>query len=347
MNRAIEEARKGTGLTYRNPLVGAVIVKNDQILAVGHHVGFGHAHAEVDAYQHVEHPEEVVDSTMYVTLEPCSHYGKTPPCAEQIVTWGVREVYVAQQDPNPLVSGRGIEYLCAHGVTVHVGLASDDACALNPAYNFFYKHRRPLVTVKVAQSLDGKIALRDDTRTYLTNSRANADVDQLRVGQQAILIGSDTALEDDPQLLVNQSVAYPPIRIVLDRRGRLQATARLHETQTAPLWVFTQNHKVQTNFTAENERVFVGEWTISGVMEALAKAGVQSLLVEGGSMIQAAFLQAGFVDRLVIYQVAELFGGNALPAFRQPQSGGRYAFHEISSELIGNARKSVFERAVD
>ncbi|GEK29145.1 hypothetical protein LSI01_14560 [Furfurilactobacillus siliginis] len=137
MNRAIAEAHKGSGLTYRNPQVGAVIVKNDRILAVGHHVGFGHAHAEVDAYKHVEHPEEVVGSTMYVTLEPCSHYGKTPPCAAQIVTWGVHEVYVAQQDPNPLVSGRGIAYLRAHGVTVHVGLETEAAQALNAAYNFF------------------------------------------------------------------------------------------------------------------------------------------------------------------------------------------------------------------
>ncbi|WP_186808488.1 RibD family protein [Furfurilactobacillus siliginis] len=203
------------------------------------------------------------------------------------------------------------------------------------------------MTVKVAQSLDGKIALREGMRTYLTDGLANADVDQVRAGQQAILVGSETALADDPQLLVKQAVMYPPIRIVLDRRGRLQTSSRLHEQHGAPLWIFTENAQLKTRFTAANERIFVGKWTIQTVIEVLAKAGVQSLLVEGGSTIQAAFLQAGLVDQLIIYQVAELFGGNSLPAFAQMQSGERYAFHELSTEIIGNARKSVFERVVN
>ncbi|HAT54521.1 MAG TPA: bifunctional diaminohydroxyphosphoribosylaminopyrimidine deaminase/5-amino-6-(5-phosphoribosylamino)uracil reductase RibD [Lactobacillus sp.] len=206
MTQAIAAARLGTGLTYRNPLVGAVIVKNDHVLAVGHHVGFGHAHAEVDAYQHVAHPEDVIDSTMYVTLEPCSHYGKTPPCAHQIVKWGVKEVFVAQQDPNPIVGGKGIAYLRDHGVQVHVGMMAHAARQLNRAYNFYYERQRPLITVKVAQSLDGKLSLNDGKRTYLTDATANADVDALRGTQQAILVGSQTVLDDDPQLVVKHQL---------------------------------------------------------------------------------------------------------------------------------------------
>lgn len=350
MAQAIAAARLGAGLTYRNPLVGAVIVKNDRVLAVGHHVGFGHAHAEVDAYQHVTHPEDVIGSTMYVTLEPCSHYGKTPPCAHQLVRWGVKEVYVAQQDPNPLVGGKGIAYLREHGVQIHVGLMETVARQLNRAYNFYYEYQRPLVTVKVAQSLDGKLSLNDGKRTYLTDMVANADVDHLRATQQAILIGSQTAIDDDPRLLVKGRVAYPPVRVLLDRRNRVSHTSRLWQTNEAPLWHFVTGKEstkgIEDNIEGKDtRRTFkTSEWSIDKVIQTLSDQGVQSVLVEGGAHIHDAFLRAGLVDQLIIYQVPEIFGGQSLASFTSSADSMRTRFTPVTIESCGNATKMTFIR---
>lgn len=350
MAQAIAAARLGTGLTYRNPLVGAVIVNNDRVLAVGHHVGFGHAHAEVDAYQHVTHPEDVIGSTMYVTLEPCSHYGKTPPCAQQLVKWGVKEVFVAQQDPNPLVGGKGIAYLRDHGVQVHIGLMEVAARQLNRAYNFYYEHQRPLVTVKVAQSLDGKLSLNDGKRTYLTDTVANADVDHLRASQQAILIGSQTAIDDDPRLLVKEKVAYPPVRVLLDRRNRVSHESRLWQKNKTPLWHFVTGKESTKGIEDDIEgkdtrRTFIApEWSIGKVIQTLSDKGIQSVLVEGGTHIQDAFLRAGLVDQLIIYQVPEIFGGQALASFTSSANSMRTRFTPVTIEKCGNATKMTFIR---
>ncbi|PWG00339.1 bifunctional diaminohydroxyphosphoribosylaminopyrimidine deaminase/5-amino-6-(5-phosphoribosylamino)uracil reductase RibD [Levilactobacillus bambusae] len=344
MRLALHEAQRGRGLTYRNPLVGAVLVKDDQVLGAGHHVHFGQSHAEVDAFNQVQHPEDVKNSTLYVTLEPCCHTGKTPPCAHQIVDWGVKEVVVAQMDPNPLVKGQGISYLEAHGVTVKMGVLSTEAEQLNETYNFYYRHKRPLVTVKTAQSLDGKIALPYAARTYLTDAEANVMIDDDRAEQQAILVGSQTVLDDDPQLLVRQPLEYAPVRVILDRRGRLVPPLRLLKCDV-PIWLFTTNCHVAERFSAYPQvRIFVAKrWPVAAVVQQLGQLGIQSLMVEGGAHIQNAFLAADLVDQLLIYQVFEVFGRLSLPAFTGPEDR-RQKFSPRNIMQVGNALRILAGR---
>lgn len=345
MALALQEAQKGRYLTYRNPMVGAVFVKNNQLLAVGHHIGFGHEHAEVNAYHHVQNPEEVQDATLYVTLEPCAHQGKTPPCCRQIAAWGVKTVYVAQVDPHEVVAGKGIAYLRAHGVTVHIGQHAQEAEALNRHYNFFYRqHETPYVTLKAAVSLDGKVS-QVGQRTRLTDTAASADVQRVRADYQAILVGSETALIDDPQLTVRwRQMDYPPIRIILDRRGRVVPTLKLATDSVAPTWLFTCAAQQVQRFAQTAVKVFYrANWTLPQVLQVLGENGVQSVLVEGGAHIHGAFLAADQWQELVTYQVLKTLGGQGQSGFvGAPAPTTTMAL--VQSQVIGNAVKIVARR---
>lgn len=311
MARAFEEARKGAGNTWTNPLVGAVIVKNGRILATGYHHHFGQMHAEVNALSHLNHIADARGATMYVTLEPCSHYGKTPPCARKLVDVGIKKVVIGQQDPNPLVSGKGIAILKQGGIDVEV---HEETGGINQAYNFFYMHHRPLITVKYAMSLDGKVNSVMGRRTILTGKAAYRDSQNLRAAHQAILIGQKTFLIDDPALTVRtQHVSFPPIRIILvDDADSVDQNARLFQTE-APVWLLSRqpSHREWPAFV----RVFeAAEWAPEAIVKLLAEHSVQSVMVEGGSHVHACFVAAGLVDRIIIYLAPQMLGGHGLPA---------------------------------
>ncbi|GEO69670.1 bifunctional diaminohydroxyphosphoribosylaminopyrimidine deaminase/5-amino-6-(5-phosphoribosylamino)uracil reductase RibD [Levilactobacillus acidifarinae] len=317
LDLAVAQARRGTGQTWTNPLVGAVLVKDGQILAKGYHHRFGQDHAEVNALKQLADERQARGTTLYVTLEPCSHYGKTPPCARKLVTVGVTRVVIGQRDPNPLVSGKGIAILRAAGIAVTV---LETTKALNPAYNFFYHHHRPLVTLKMAVSVDGKLNATTGQRTELTGPEANHDSQRLRATQQAILIGERTLTVDQPALTVRETtVAVPPRRVVVvNAADKLDRDNRLFQTPE-PVWLLSRQPSHQP-WPASVTVVAGRPWTPDQIVQYLAEQGLQSLLVEGGSHLHAQFVAAGVVDRVVTYVAPLLLGGQALPAVLGPAS---------------------------
>ncbi|GAF41750.1 diaminohydroxyphosphoribosylaminopyrimidine deaminase 5-amino-6-(5-phosphoribosylamino)uracil reductase [Agrilactobacillus composti DSM 18527 = JCM 14202] len=311
MALAYQQAAKGQGLTWTNPCVGAILVKQGHLLAMGYHHSFGQPHAEVDALQHLADPKAAKGATMYVTLEPCSHFGKTPPCAKKLVAVGIKRVVIGQQDPNPLVSGKGIAILKAAGIQVTVLQYPDQ---LNTTYHFFYRHQRPLITLKYAMSLDGKINGAPNQRTILTGQAAYQDSQQLRAAHQAILIGENTLTVDNPALTVRHvKTAHPPIRIILVRQAdTLSHDLQLFQTKI-PIWLLASQPSRQD--WPDHVSVFQDDhWTPQAIMAFLYRQGVQSLLVEGGSQIQAAFTAANLNDCLVVYLAPLMLGGGGLPA---------------------------------
>lgn len=307
---AVAAAKQGTD-TWTNPQVGAVIVKEHQVLAVGYHHQFGQRHAEIDALAQLDNVSQAKGATMYVTLEPCSHYGKTPPCAKRLAEVGIAEVVIGQLDPNPIVSGKGVAILKAHGIKVAV---LGDSQGLNVAYNFFYQHDRPLVTLKYAMSLDGKINGAEKKRTMLTQADAQQDAQELRSQQQVVLVGEHTLSIDNPRLTVRTSaMVFPPIRAALVHHvDQVDPQSHLFD-ESAPTWFFSETAATQS--LPKNVQVFVRpHWTPADVVQHLANEGIQSLLVEGGSRLQAAFIAAGLVDNVVVYISPMMLGGTGLPA---------------------------------
>ena len=213
MNLALLEANRGAKYTHTNPLVGAIIVKDNEIIARGSHLRFGCEHAEKNAISTCKTPEKLFNSTLYVTLEPCNHKGKQPPCTDAIVEMGISKVVVAQLDPNPIVSGKGIKYLQDNGIEVITGVLEKEAYNLNYAYNLFHSEKRPFVVLKQATSLDGKLAFTDE-RTQITGKEVYNFVRNERDNYQAILVGAKTMLIDNPKLTGANTSIFPPKRII-------------------------------------------------------------------------------------------------------------------------------------
>ncbi|WP_412990281.1 bifunctional diaminohydroxyphosphoribosylaminopyrimidine deaminase/5-amino-6-(5-phosphoribosylamino)uracil reductase RibD [Pediococcus siamensis] len=317
MKLAFQEAKKARGSTWTNPLVGALIVKENQILSRGYHHLFGGDHAEVEAFKGLVNPNQAEGATMYVTLEPCSHYGKTPPCALKITKMGIHRVVIGQKDPNPLVCGKGIQILKEAGIQVTVlGVTAK----MNEKYNFFYQQKRPFITLKYAMTLDGKINFEHGRRSLVSNHAAYLDSQKLRAAQQAILIGENTLMIDNPHLTIRtQKLAFEPIRILLVKDvDKLDPNLKIFTTNS-PIWILSRH--VSKRKWLPNILVFTDKnWAVTKILEFLTLHGIQSLLVEGGSHVQAAFVRKQLVDELVVYMAPKLFGGTALPAIRGVES---------------------------
>ncbi|MDD5492289.1 MAG: bifunctional diaminohydroxyphosphoribosylaminopyrimidine deaminase/5-amino-6-(5-phosphoribosylamino)uracil reductase RibD, partial [bacterium] len=220
MKLALQLAEKGKGKVFPNPMVGAVLVKNGKIISQGYHRYFGGAHAEVEAINNATQP--VAGADLYVALEPCAHYGKTPPCTEAIIKAGIKNVYIAMLDPNPLVAGKGIKKLRQHHIPVIAGITTEKAALLNREYIHYIKHKRPYVIMKWAMSLDGKIATRTGDSKWISNEQARKYAHSLRANVEAIIIGINTVLKDDPSLTVRGITgAKNPVRIILDHHLRI------------------------------------------------------------------------------------------------------------------------------
>ena len=340
MRLAIKQARLADWSTWQNPRVGAVVVKNSRVLATGHTHAFGGVHAERDAISKLS-PEQLFDSTLYVTLEPCNHYGKQPPCADLIVASKISRVVIAEADPHALVTGKGIRKMRDHGITVVTGVLADEAAAVNPHYNYYFHHQRPWITVKQALSLDGKVASAPGTRTTITNRLVYERVHQERAWFHGIVIGSQTAIVDDPLLTTTARTDFPPVRIVLDRRGRLgqHRELQLLHDQSAPTWVFTANPALGAQLAATSATVIcLAQPTIAGVVKECGRRGLQSLYVEGGPTIHRAFFESGLVNELLTYLSPQLIGQQGVAGF---QPGRPVQPRDVGIEEVGDNLRST------
>ena len=302
MRRALEQARRGLGRTTPNPIVGACVVTDEGVVVGdGAHERAGEPHAEVHAL--IEAGERARGATLYCTLEPCSHTGRTGPCTERIIAAGIKRVVAAMEDPFPLVSGRGFAALRAHGIEVHEGLEREAALRLNQPFLTAIREGRPFVIVKAAASIDGRIARAPGMRTPLTSAAANRRVQYLRAQVDAVAIGSETLLADDPLLTVRDVYRERPLtRIIFDRRRRTPPTARIFSTG------------------ADGPVLVVGSpgEDLRSILRQLGREGIQSVLLEGGAQIHAAAWDEDVVDYVQLYVTPAVLGPEGVPLF-----GGR------------------------
>lgn len=320
MRRTLREARRGLGRTSPNPAVGAVIVSpTGQILARGWHRAAGRPHAEVEALRALADPALARGATLYVTLEPCSTHGRTPPCTDAIRRAGIARVVVGATDPNPQHAGRGLDVLRAAGVVVHAGVLADECAALNRPFNRWIVTRRPWVIAKAALSLDGHLAPPAGEGQWLTGPAARAHAHrELRARVDAILVGAGTVRADDPALTVRgvRGAVRQPSRVVLTRSGNLPAGARL----------FTDEHRERT--------LVLRDLSPSAVLENLGQRQVTSLLIEGGAETLAAFFDAGLVDEIRFY-LAPILTGDGPPALRltKPVELSRPSYRQLGPDV--------------
>ncbi len=323
MRRALALAQGGRCTAAPNPLVGCVLVRDGAVVGEGFHRRAGEGHAEVNAL--LEAGPRAGGATAYVTLEPCAHHGRTPPCAEALVSAGVARVVAAMQDPNPQVAGQGLARLRDAGIDVECGLLAEEAAALNPGFIKRMTTGRPYARVKMAQSLDGRSALADGASRWITGPAARADVQRWRAGSQAIVTGIGTVLADDPRLTVRlPDVASQPLRVVLDSRLATPPTARLLHGPGDTLVATCQVDAPQAAALAAAGAQIVtlpaaaGGVDLGALLDELARRQCNEVLVEAGPRLAGAFLAAGLVDELIVYIAPHLLGHDARPVFELP-----------------------------
>ncbi|MEK7156458.1 MAG: bifunctional diaminohydroxyphosphoribosylaminopyrimidine deaminase/5-amino-6-(5-phosphoribosylamino)uracil reductase RibD [Patescibacteria group bacterium] len=312
MREAFRLARKGKGCTSPNPLVGAVAVKGGVVVARGYHTRSGAPHAEIEALR--AGGDNLRGSTLYVNLEPCSHHGKTPPCADALLKAGIRHVVCATSDPNPKVHGEGIRRLRRHGVRVTVGALASEARRLNEAFFAFHEQKRPFVTIKFAASLDGKIATKTGDSKWITGEKARAYARRLRGESQAVLVGVGTVLADDPHLGVREKGKKDPLRIILDSRLRIPQGARVLRDGNV-LVVTTRRASAVKKRMLVKKGIELVEMEngidVRALMRELYKREIISVLVEGGGSVLGSFLDARCVDKVYAFHAPLLIGGES------------------------------------
>jgi diaminohydroxyphosphoribosylaminopyrimidine deaminase / 5-amino-6-(5-phosphoribosylamino)uracil reductase len=318
MRRALELAERGRGLTSPNPLVGAVVVRDGRVVGEGFHQRAGGPHAEIEALAAAG--DAARGATLYVTLEPCAHQGRTPPCAPAVLCGGLARVVAAMKDPNPVVVGGGAEFLRAAGVRVEVGLLAEEAERQNRPWVTAVRERRPHVTLKAAATLDGKLADVHGASRWITGEPARRRAHKLRAESDAIVVGVTTALRDDPALTVRLSEPWPrePYRVVLDSWARLDGTARLIHAATPARALIAVGEQAPPARVAALEaagatvvrcRTRGGRVDPVSLLARLFELEVRALLVEGGAETHAAFVEAGVVDRVALFVAPLLLGG--------------------------------------
>jgi len=316
MRRALVLARRGWGRTAPNPMVGAVIVRDERIVAEGWHAEYGGPHAEVVALERAG--DQARGSTVYVTLEPCAHTGKTPPCADALVRAGVARVVCATHDPNAVAAG-GARKLEAAGIEVAFGLEESDALELNAPFFHALTSTRPFVTLKLATSIDGAIADATGRSRWLTGSAARRYVHRLRAGHDAIAVGAGTAMTDDPSLTVRSGrrPRVAPTRVVLDRRARLPLTSSLVKTarDVPTIVIVADETSSQAQSLADAGVRLIQATALEEALRALRSLDIRSVLVEGGAELAGALLTHALVDRMIIFQAPVMLGAGAQSAF--------------------------------
>lgn len=331
MQRAIELAKKGRLTTSPNPNVGCVIVKSNHVVGEGFHLKAGLAHAEINALKMAQ--AEAVNATCYVTLEPCSHYGRTPPCAIALVKAGVKRVVIAMIDPNPKVAGRGIAILQEAGISVEIGLLEAQARALNLGFIKRMAYKTPRVTVKLASSLDGKTALKNGLSQWITGPQARYDVQYYRAQSSAILTGCDTVIADDPSLNVrfeelklveqftnecDQNSVRQPVRIILDSNNRLTLNEKLFQLSGKVIVVSLamRDDLPHKSHLADVKQLIVkndghGHIDLNALLIALAEDEINDIWVEAGATLAGALFTEQLVDQFILYQAPKLMGSES------------------------------------
>ncbi len=322
MRLALDLAEKARGRTSPNPMVGSVIVKDGEIIGQGYHLKAGTPHAEINALQ--EAGDKAEGATLYVTLEPCSHYGRTPPCSEAVIRSGVSEVFVAMQDPNPLVAGRGIKQMVNAGIKVHVGLLEEEARRLNEIFVKYITTRMPFVLLKTAMTMDGKIATAVGHARWVTGSDAREKVHRLRNWYDAILVGVNTVLADNPALTCRlPEGGRDPVRIILDSQARTPVESKVVTQESgAPTYIVVTDKapldriKLLSSGRAKIVRTSLdlhGRVDLRELLEKLGEMEITSLLVEGGAQVAASFLEYELVDKILTFIAPKIVGGAGAP----------------------------------
>ncbi len=316
MRLAINLAKRAMGMTSPNPLVGAVIVKGDRIIATGYHKACGQPHAEINAL--AKSPLCLKGATLYVTLEPCDHYAHTPPCTNAIIKSGMRKVVIAMKDPNPINNGAGIKKLKRHGIKTITGVLEAEARSLNKPYIKYITRKIPYITVKTASSLDGKIATRTGRSRWITGKAARQYVHELRAKVDAVMVGVNTVINDDPLLLSETSKERQPMRIVVDSHLKTPLEGRIFsEVSRSPVIIATTNSVSQSRAERYEERgakvLFVKSKgrrvDLVDLMRHLGRMEITHILVEGGGELIGNLIEAGLVDRFLFFLAPMIIGG--------------------------------------
>lgn len=318
MKRAIELAEKGIGRVHPNPLVGAVIVKDGKIIGEGYHAKYGELHAERHALSRCT--QSPIGADMYVTLEPCCHYGKQPPCTEAIIEAGIKRVFVGSYDPNPLVSGKSSEILRNAGIEVTYEVMKEECDRLNPFFFYYMKHKLPYVICKYAMSADGKIACKNGSSKWVTGELSRKRVQETRKAVAAIMVGIGTVLADDPSLLCRCEDPVHPVRVVCDTHLRMPLDCELvRSTGVSPVIVMTcsDDSKKTSQLTEKGVNVCKvsekdGHTDIEEIMKFLAEKGLTSVLIEGGAKLHASAFNAGIVCEVQTYIAPKIVGGDGI-----------------------------------
>ncbi|WP_226671365.1 bifunctional diaminohydroxyphosphoribosylaminopyrimidine deaminase/5-amino-6-(5-phosphoribosylamino)uracil reductase RibD [Metabacillus litoralis] len=320
MRLALDNAKAMKGQTDPNPLVGAVIVNDHRIVGVGAHLKAGGPHAEIHALRMAG--ELAKGGTIYVTLEPCSHHGRTGPCAEALVAAGIKKVIIATLDPNPIVAGNGVSILEKANIEVIVGVCEEESRKMNEVFNKFIVKKQPFMTLKAATTLDGKISSYTWDSKWITSEEARLDVHHLRNENTGILVGVHTVIKDDPELTTRIPNGRNPLRIILDSTLRIPLKSKVLTDQKADTWIFTSenfNHEVKRELENLGVKVFVTKGKnrvdLQDTLNILGEQNVASVLIEGGGEVNASFLNEQLVDKLVLYVAPKLIGGKQSPSF--------------------------------
>jgi diaminohydroxyphosphoribosylaminopyrimidine deaminase/5-amino-6-(5-phosphoribosylamino)uracil reductase len=348
MAQALLLAERGLYSTDPNPRVGCVLVKDGCVVGEGFHLRAGEAHAEVNAL--LMAGEAARGATAYVTLEPCCHHGRTPPCSQGLIDAGVVRVVAAMTDPNPLVAGNGLKHLEEAGIETHRGLMQAQAEALNPGFIQRMRAGRPFVRSKLAMSLDGRSAMASGESKWITGDAARADVQRLRARSAAIVTGIGTVLADDPQLDVRApeliDVVRAPLRVVVDTSLRMPAEARMLELEGATCVICGEHADAQPSTALRDAGAEVvclaehnGHVDLHALMQLLAQREINEVLLEAGSVLNGQFLQAGLIDELVIYLAPHIMGAAAKGLFELPgleTMADRVDLRLLDSRMVGD-----------
>lgn len=366
MQRAIELARKGVGAVNPNPLVGAVIVKNDEIIGEGYHTKYGDLHAEREAFKDAaEKGNDVSGAEMYVTLEPCSHTGKQPPCTEAIIESGVKRVYVGSDDPNPQVAGSGIWNLRMAGIEVITHCMKEECDELNPVFFHFITKKTPYLVYKYAMTLDGKTCTCTSKSKWISNEHSRSLVQDFRNEFSAIMVGIGTVLKDDPSLACHKEGGRNPIRIICDSDLRIPITSQIVSSADN---IKTYIVSLSENEKKNREKIRIlkdkgigtllipadenGSIDLSRLMIQLGKMNIDSILLEGGGKLAWSVFEAGYVDEIRCFLAPKVFGGSMAgtpvggPGVDEPSDSARFDLVEMKN-LDGDIYLRYLRSSVD
>lgn len=345
MKRVLRLAEMGRGRTSPNPMVGAILVKDGEVAGEGYHAKAGEAHAEIIALQQAR--EEARGAVLYLNLEPCTHYGKTPPCAPRVIESGVKRVVIGMEDPNPLVKGKGIEILRRADLDVEVGILEKECQRLNEAFCKYILKKEPFVILKVAATVDGKLATRNGDSKWISGEASRRFVHKLRDQVDGVLVGIGTVLKDDPQLTARIRGGRDPYRIVLDSRLKIPEEAKVIGTSPSKTIIaateFAPKDKIE-KLEKRGVQILIldsqeGKINLKSCLSKLGEIGMMSLMVEGGSQINGSFLDEGLIDKLLLFlspkligdhQALGIFGGRGVSSLEEA-----VALKEMKTRRVG------------